>query len=187
MNFIRCICFLAAVGALFFFVGRLLPKRWFRYHRFPYRNRPLEQEGKFYEQFGIKRWKDKVPDMSKMVPQIMMQKQIPLGLEEKKLDLLIQETCVAEFIHTILFFLGFRCLYVWPGLGGIIVSVLYAASNLPFIMIQRYNRPRLVRLAVRRSPSMAVAPAAKRKVVYEGGYEGVYEDVDFQLQCRTRG
>ena len=36
---------------------------------------------------------------------------------------------------------------IWPGAGGIIVTVIYILlGNLPFIIIQRYNRPRLQRL-----------------------------------------
>ncbi len=38
-------------------------------------------------------------------------------------------------------------LWIWPGAGGIIVTVIYILlGNLPFIIIQRYNRPRLQRL-----------------------------------------
>ena len=33
-----------------------------------------------------------------------------------------------------------------PGAAGTVAAVLYALSNLPFILIQRYNRPRLARL-----------------------------------------
>ena len=37
------------------------------------------------------------------------------------------------------------------GVLSIVATVLYGLSNIPFIMIQRYNRPRLVRLYKRMS------------------------------------
>ena len=49
---------------------------------------------------------------------------------------------------------GGRCssdmafLWLWPGWGGaIVLAVWVLLANLPFMVIQRYNRPRLVRLA----------------------------------------
>ena len=60
---------------------------------------------------------------------------------------MIQETCVAELIHMLLSVTGLACLAIWPGLGGIAVTIVYILlGNLPFIIIQRYNRPRLERL-----------------------------------------
>ena len=39
-------------------------------------------------------------------------------------------------------------LSLWPGWGGaIVLAVWVLLANLPFILIQRYNRPRLMRLA----------------------------------------
>ena len=58
-----------------------------------------------------------------------------------------QETCVAEAVHTASSLLGLLCLRLWPGWGGVIVwAVWFLLGNLPFILIQRYNRPRLLRL-----------------------------------------
>ena len=38
-------------------------------------------------------------------------------------------------------------LWLWPGVGGIAVYAVYVLlGNVPFIMIQRYNRPRFARL-----------------------------------------
>lgn len=59
---------------------------------------------------------------------------------------MIQETCIAEWVHGLLIVLGFGCIWIWDGMGGWIISVLYALGNLPYILIQRYNRPRLVKL-----------------------------------------
>ena len=63
-----------------------------------------------------------------------------------QIELIIQETCIAEWIHGLLSVLGFGCIFIWKGLGGWIVSILYVLGNFPYIAIQRYNRPRLVNL-----------------------------------------
>ena len=60
---------------------------------------------------------------------------------------MLEETCVAELTHTLLSILGLAMLWLWPGWGGIIVTIMYILlGNVPFIIIQRYNRPRLQRL-----------------------------------------
>ena len=61
---------------------------------------------------------------------------------------LVQETCRAELVHGASCLLGLAFLWLWPGWGGaIVLAVWVLLANLPFILIQRYNRPRLMRLA----------------------------------------
>lgn len=43
--------------------------------------------------------------------------------------------------------LGLGALWLWPGWGGVVLWLIwFLLANLPFILIQRYNRPRLMRL-----------------------------------------
>ena len=61
---------------------------------------------------------------------------------------LVQETCRAELVHEASCLLGLAFLWLWPGWGGaIVLAVWVLLANLPFILIPRYNRPRLMRLA----------------------------------------
>jgi glycosyl-4,4'-diaponeurosporenoate acyltransferase len=66
-----------------------------------------------------------------------------------ELERMLQETCVAEWIHVLLGLLGFGCLWLWPGWGGMMAALVYFVGNLPFVLVQRYNRPRLRRLLER--------------------------------------
>lgn len=145
MNFLKCAIYLAVVGITFFFLGRLIPKSWFHENRFPYKSFALERDGKLYESVKIQFWQDKVPDMSKVFPRLMPPKKITRNFRQE-LPRMIQETCVAEFIHVLLCFAGFFCMRLWKGLGGFLISLLFFIGNIPFIMIQRYNRPRFIRL-----------------------------------------
>jgi len=84
--------------------------------------------------------------MSKIFPKLMPPKKM-VDTDKKSLLRMIQETCTAELIHMILCLTGLYCIRLWPGSGGIVLAVLnIVLFNLPFILIQRYNRPRLVRL-----------------------------------------
>ena len=62
---------------------------------------------------------------------------------------MIQETCAAELTHLLAAVAGLWCLHLWPGAGGITVAAVFALINMPFILIQRYNRPRFLRLQKR--------------------------------------
>lgn len=145
-----CLIYLALIGAGSFILGRILPKRWFHWDRFPYRSFGWEREGNVYQKLNIRRWQNRIPDMSRILPGIMPAKRITGRVNVGQLETMLRETCVAEWIHALLGALGLGCLRLWPGPGGAAVSVLYLLGNLPFILVQRYNRPRLVRLLGRR-------------------------------------
>lgn len=145
-GFVKCICYLALTGLGAFFLGRVLPKNWFRYDRAPYKPFAFEKNGKFYEAFGIRKWKDHLPDMSRILPKLIPSKGLPKAVTPDQLERMLQETCVAEWIHTLLMVSGLGCLFLWKGVGGWILYILYVLGNLPFNMIQRYNRPKLARI-----------------------------------------
>lgn len=141
-----CGIYLAGIGIVSFILGRIVPKKWFRADAFPYRCFDFEREGRIYEKFKIRKWQSKAPDMSRILPFMMPKKRLLQGFEDK-LPRMIQETCVAEWIHSLLSVAGLACLGIWSGPGGIAVTVLYIIlGNVPFIIIQRYNRPRLLRM-----------------------------------------
>ena len=144
MGFWKCVIYMAALGVLSFVIGRLLPKSWFHADRFPYKTAAYEP--KIYQALRVKSWQGKVPDMSRIFKRIMPEKKMTA---ETIADVprMLEETCVAELTHFLLSLLGLAMLWLWPGAGGIIVTVIYILlGNLPFIIIQRYNRPRLQRL-----------------------------------------
>jgi len=144
MAFLRCMCYLALSGAGLFLLGRILPKGWFQPKRFPYRSRKHEE--KLFKKLKVKKWQNKLPDMSKILPRWMPPKHL-LGNYKERLQLMIQETCIAEFIHKLCAVSGLYCLKIWPGAGGcVVVSIHVMLLNLPYILIQRFNRPRLMAL-----------------------------------------
>ena len=138
---------MALLGILATPLGRLMARLPLNGKRFPFQALPFEKNGKLYEKLGIRRWKNKVPDMSKILTKILPPKKVSFRDDVEKLEVLVKETCVAESVHIILCLLGLGLLAIWPGPGGMVMTALYLLlGNLPFIVIQRYNRPRLLSL-----------------------------------------
>ena len=144
MGFLRCCVYYGILAVVSFFIGRLLPKSWFHGDKFPYRC--ASWEAKLFRFLRVHEWQDKVPDMSKIVPKLIPAKKLGTDFRAQ-LPRMIEETCVAEFTHFVLMLLGFYALRLWPGTGGAVVTAIYILfGNLPFLIIQRYNRPRLQKL-----------------------------------------
>lgn len=151
MNLVRCFVYLAVTGIIGFFAGRILPKKWLNPHKGLFRCFHFEKGGRIYENLGIHHWQNKVPDMSRIFPFSIPPKRLE-GDFAPRLPDMICETCVAELVHLLLCISGLYCLKLWPGIGGVSVTAFYVLIlNLPFILIQRYNRPRLIRLQKRHS------------------------------------
>ena len=160
MRFIICFLYLLLLGLLCFPFGRLLSKISFRTNRFPFRAFPFEREGKLYEKISIRSWQNRAPDISKLIPGIVPRKEIPRRPDTEALRRMINETCVAELTHLVLCLAGIALLRLWEGMGGIVLFALYVLlGNIPFILIQRYNRPRLQKLL----------RAAERRALHDNG------------------
>ena len=140
----NCLIYIAAVGVAGFTLGRVLPKSWFKYDAPPFRALPFEDGGRFYRRLGIHRWHKLLPDMSRILPMTMPAKRITAHLTVAQAEVMVQETCIAEFIHIFLSFAGLYLPFLWPGPGGVLVFLAYLLlGNVPFILIQRFNRPKL--------------------------------------------
>ena len=147
MKIFYCVLYMALLGIFCFPFGRLLAKHDFRTDRFPFASLPFEQKGKLYERIGIRQWQNHVPDVSQLFPHIVPRKAMEKNLNVSGLYRMVQETCVAELTHSLLCLAGIALLRIWTGTGGVVLFLVYVLfGNLPFILIQRYNRPRLLRL-----------------------------------------
>ena len=141
IDILLCAVYLMLLGIVSFFLGRLLPKGLFG-DRACFRAHGFEKNGRLYEKLGIRKWKDRLPDMSRIFPALLPSKN---GIEDVDTEVMIRETRVAEFVHAAIAVLGFPCVFI-GGTAGAVVWLLWALGNVPFIMVQRYNRPRLERL-----------------------------------------
>ena len=144
--FLACAVYLTGIGIFSFVVGRLVPKSLFLHDRFPFRPFAAEQGGKACARLGVRSWKDAMPDMSKVFPAMIPSKKLPPRLNVPALVRMVQETCVAALTHAMLCLLGFGCVFIEKDALGWVLAILFAVGNLPYIVIQRYNRPKLLRI-----------------------------------------
>ena len=150
LRFLFCLLYLAVLGLLCFPFGRLLARRTYDPARWPFRMRRFEMDGKFYESIKIKTWENQVPDVSRWAPEIVPVKRVTGRMTAEMCAGMINETCVAEITHAALCVLGLALLWIWPGWGGAAVFLVdVLLGNVPFILIQRYQRQRLLHVQAR--------------------------------------
>lgn len=105
---------------------------------------PKAFEAGLYKRLGVKKWKSKMPTFNPET--FSLQK---LGAEE-----VLGATCQSEVVHELNVAASFAPLLYSFFAGDIpvflITSLLAAAFDMIFVIIQRYNRPRLLRLIKRR-------------------------------------
>ncbi len=106
-------------------------RAWFHPRRF---------EPKLYALIQVRRWKKYVPSFAPATFQ----------LERASVKQVVQAMCQSEIIHEVIMLLSFVPVLfsLWLGSFGIFLLTSLAASLLDsvFVILQRYNRPRLVRL-----------------------------------------
>lgn len=101
---------------------------------------PGKWEAAFYKRLKLKQWKGSLPTYAPS----------QFSLESNSMERVIQNMCGAEVVHEIIMVLSFLPLLAVPALGAfpvfLMTSVLAALYDSIFVMAQRFNRPRLVRI-----------------------------------------
>ncbi len=124
-----------------------LPDRCFRPRSGFFRPKPFEKDGEIYEKlFKVKSWKQLLPDGGKLAGKRGYSKRYLKDFSEENLQRFLIESCRAEAGHWLAIFpfwvFGF---FVPP--RAVLYMLLYALLvNLPCIIAQRYNRPRILKL-----------------------------------------
>lgn len=124
------------------FVFNILLKNKADYSKRRYQIRPWEK--KLYKKLKVKKWKKYMPTF---VPELF-------DTNKHSLDEIAQAMCQAELVHETIIILSFAPLLftIWFGDFWIflITSILAAMFDLCFVIMQRYNRPRIIRLIKKR-------------------------------------
>lgn len=137
------VLYVAIIGALSNVVAIFIKREKLKEDRFPFKLYKWEKNGKAYDKIAIRKWKGKLPDMSKIL-KFLMPKKVSSGTNSSTLMALIKETCVAEIVHVSLTILSCAVFFICPGLDALVLYPLCFIGNLPFILIQRYNRPQYI-------------------------------------------
>lgn len=109
-----------------------------------YRPKKWERGGRFYSDvLKIGKWKDILPQH---IGKDGFSKDHLDDVSVEYLNEFIMETCRAEWNHTINCILFVLLIIINELLTAICLSILLLIGNLPFVVIQRYNRFRLQKL-----------------------------------------
>ena len=118
---------------------------------------PRGWETRLYKYLRLKRWKGKLPTYA---PE-------QFSLENNSLHRIIQNMCGAEVVHEIIILLSFLPLLLIPVFGAAeafwITSLASAAFDCLFVMAQRYNRPRLVRIYKKHNSKAPLTQGSSQK------------------------
>lgn len=122
-------------------VGAFVPNhfdfrsRWFQ---------PKAFEDRLYKALKVKRWKDHMPTYD---PRLF-------SMKENTLEQIVANMCQAEVVHEVIILCSFLPLLFTLFWGAFpvfcITSILAAGVDTLFVIMQRYNRPRIVRLLQKR-------------------------------------
>ncbi|MGM0845749.1 MAG: glycosyl-4,4'-diaponeurosporenoate acyltransferase [Bacillota bacterium] len=126
-----------------------LDRRYFTEDSWLYQEKSWEWGGRFYEKIGIKRWKTLLPDGGGVFAGGFRKKKL-IDRDSDYFETFVMETRRAEFTHLILIPPAL-IFFIWntPLVGWIMVAYALIA-NVPFILIQRYNRFRFQRILQQR-------------------------------------
>ena len=97
-------------------------------------------EQKLYKKLGVKKWKNKMPTYA------------PNCFDKKNhsWDEIVQAMCQAELVHEVIIVLSFVPIFAAISFGAFPIflgtSVLAACFDALFVVMQRYNRPRIIKL-----------------------------------------
>ncbi len=125
---------------------KFLPKKIFDYNNFFFKSRRWEKSGQFYEKvFKVKKWKEFLPDGSACFKNEYKKKHMS-NFSEENIQKFLYESCKAEWVH-LLAIPPFLIFTIFCEFYFVLCMAAYALIvNLPCVLVQRYNRPRLIKI-----------------------------------------
>lgn len=122
-----------------------LPDSMFNYQKKIFQMKKWEEQGEIYNKiFKVKKWKDKVLELSDVIKSVFPKKHINTYSKDYLNKYLIQ-SCRAELAHITIILSTFG--YALENQISTFhnMFILAVVLNLPYIIIQRFNRPRIIK------------------------------------------
>lgn len=115
------------------------------------RPRRFEQDGRWYQRhLRIRSWKDRLPEKGDLFPDGFSKRHL-IDRSTPHLERFVAETRRAELVHWSNMAAGPLFLIWCSPLLGTCMIVFGVVAHLPFILVQRYNRARLLVVLRRRA------------------------------------
>jgi len=140
----------AAWSAVVGYAAHRLPLRRLDHDARFTRLRTWERGGRVYERLGIRRWKDRLPEFGAVFRGGASKRSLP-SRDTAHLTRFAAETRRAEIVHWVIPLVT-PLFVLWNPAWLVSGMVAYAVvANAPCLIVQRYNRGRLLRVLTRRN------------------------------------
>lgn len=137
---------LAVFSIVITFLSTKIPEKLCFYKKWLYKERKWEKGGNIYQDiFKVRKWKGRMPELSDFIKSIYPKKYIKEH-DIENLLIYLAESCKAELTHVAII-LSSLLFHAWN--GDFIANVIFIIAfilNVPYIIIQRYNRPRIINI-----------------------------------------
>lgn len=131
-----------------------IPDKYYHYAKFPYKTLRIEKNGSIYQSiFRVKNWKHLLPDGAKAWKKKGYEKKHIKNFDHDTINKFLVESCRAELTHILPILVVWIFFLFTPFHIGLIMVVYSIITNLPCLIVQRYNRPRLISLLNKRKTS----------------------------------
>jgi glycosyl-4,4'-diaponeurosporenoate acyltransferase len=125
-------------------VSLILPENLFNPGKWMFRERKWEHGGNVYQKFfNIKKWKDKLPELGDFAKKIFPKKKLP-SFNVEYLQKYTAESCRSEMCHWMIVISVVLFSSWFNEEVENFMFILAVVLNVPYIMIQRFNRPRII-------------------------------------------
>jgi len=128
-----------------------LPDRWFSPNSFFFRMHRFEKEGRIYDRiFRVSRWKHLLPDGGMIWKKRGFRKKKLESFSKENLNRFLVESARGEMTHWLAIFPFWVFWFFTPPIVPWIMLFYALLVNFPCIIAQRYNRPRVQRLLLKK-------------------------------------
>ena len=136
-----------------------LPDRYYSPNSFFYKSHSFERDGLIYDQvFRVKRWKHLLPDGGAVWKKRGFKKKRLDNFSRENLYRFLIESARGELTHWLAIFPFWVFWFFTPPIVPWIMLAYALLVNMPCIIAQRYNRPRVQRLLKRKQHNITSGP-----------------------------
>ncbi|MDR0288100.1 MAG: hypothetical protein LBI03_10425 [Clostridiales bacterium] len=122
-----------------------IPSKQFNSESWLFQIYPWEKNGKLFSFLNVRHWKHLLPDGAAIMKGGYRKKNLT-DYSPKNLDKFVVESCRAELTHLLAILPFWIFGFIGPPIIIVFMFIYALAVNLPCIIVQRYNRPRIIAL-----------------------------------------
>jgi glycosyl-4,4'-diaponeurosporenoate acyltransferase len=141
-----------------------LPAHLYYHRKWLFRERKWEKGGEFYQRvLKVKAWKKFLPELSDFVKSIFPKRNLA-QFDKDYLTRFLAESCKSELTHWGIIFSTLLFYACNDSNAAAAMLAVATVLNLPYIIIQRYNRPRIIQILEHMEQHSGICPGFQSKI-----------------------